>query len=205
MSRKINELKQKILSTAIDLIKKNGYDSVTLQDICIAANISKTTFYYHFKSKEDLLISYYEVPMEMIRRNLGSVILEEDNIEQYWKLVEPMLDFILDNGTEITKHMLYALTNQNIPAFNPSKSQGDNVDIGVAIIKRAQSSGIMRNASDPFLLVSVAQSQLLGIILSWCTTNGEFDLKDAIRLSIEVCFDVKPELRKAPDNVFFGI
>jgi hypothetical protein len=30
---------------------------------------------------------------------------------------------------------------------------------------------------------------------SWCTANGKFYFKNAVRFTIEVCFDVKPELR----------
>lgn len=202
MSARTTESKQRILQTAINLIKEKGYDSVTLKDICTAANISKNTFYYYFKSKEDLLLQFYRTPIDTIISNLTSILMEENNIEQFWKLIEPMLDFIVDSGTEITKHMLYALTNQHIEAFSISGFRHDRTEIGVKIIERAQSSGEIRNSSDPSLLFNVLQGQTLGIILAWCTRNGEFDLKKAVRLAIEVCLDVKPELRKATPGVF---
>lgn len=202
MSAKANDSKQRILATAIDLIKEKGYNSVTLNDICATANVSKNTFYYYFKSKEDLLIHFYGIPTNKIKMNLASILMEEVNIEQYWKLIEPMLDFIVDNGPEIIKNMIYALINQHMLEVQPSKFGLPNSDVVNTIIKRAQSSNEIRNSSDPVLLANAIRAQVLGIILFWCTENGEFDLKNEIRLILEVCFDVKPELRKATTNTY---
>lgn len=198
MSTKASESKQRIRSIALDLIKEEGYDSVTINDICTAANISKNTFYYHFKSKEDLLVQYDDIPNFIMTGNLASVLMEETSIEQFWKLMEPMLDSIADQGPEITKYVLYAFSKQKIQAFTTSKFFQDISTVMVTILEKAQSSGEIRNTSDPALLLATAGTQFIGTVSAWSTTNGNFDLKDAYRLTIEVCFDVKPELRKAP-------
>ncbi|MDE2462207.1 MAG: TetR/AcrR family transcriptional regulator [Alphaproteobacteria bacterium] len=39
------------------LIIKKGYDAVTVEDICEAANVGRSTFYAHFTSKDDLMRS----------------------------------------------------------------------------------------------------------------------------------------------------
>jgi AcrR family transcriptional regulator len=36
------------------LILKKGYDAITIQDICDAANVGRSTFYAHYTSKDDL-------------------------------------------------------------------------------------------------------------------------------------------------------
>jgi len=197
MSTKTKESKQRILIAALNLIKERGYDAVTLKDICNAANISKPTFYYYFKSKEDLLLQFYSIPEDNVINNITSILMEEKSIEQFWRLIEPLVDFIVESGTEITKHMLYALTNEHIRPFDISESQQDKMDIGVKILERAQLSGEIRNSSDPMLLFKISHAQFVGIISIWCAENGEFDFKNEIRLSMEACFDVKPELRKA--------
>lgn len=202
MSTRTNESKQRILLTAIDLIKEKGYDSVTINDICTAANISKTTFYYYFESKEDLMLQFYRIPKDIITRNLASILMEETNIEQYWKLIEPMIDFIEDSGTEIIKHLFCVLISKNIPAFSPPTFQQDIFDIGIKIIEKAQASGEIGNTTDPAHLMAVTQTQFVGVVSAWCTSNGKFDFKNAVRFTIEACFDVKPELRKAADDTF---
>ena len=47
----------KILQEARDLFYKNGYLATSVDDIIAAADVSKSNFYYHFKSKEDLGIA----------------------------------------------------------------------------------------------------------------------------------------------------
>ena len=47
--------KSEILNAAGKLFAAKGYDAATVNDILRAVNIAKGTFYYHFKSKEDVL------------------------------------------------------------------------------------------------------------------------------------------------------
>ncbi len=48
-------LKQKIVSEAVKLFLSKGFRNTTIQDIIKAADISKGAFYWHFKSKNELL------------------------------------------------------------------------------------------------------------------------------------------------------
>jgi AcrR family transcriptional regulator len=38
----------------VSLILKKGYEAITVQDICDAANVGRSTFYAHYTSKDDL-------------------------------------------------------------------------------------------------------------------------------------------------------
>src|SRR5215470_3992019 len=49
---------QKLLHRAlISLVLERNYDSITIQEILDRADIGRSTFYAHFKSKDELLIS----------------------------------------------------------------------------------------------------------------------------------------------------
>lgn len=55
------DLTQKqILSSAARLFAEKGYDSTSIDEIAGAANIAKGTFYYHFDSKESVVIALRE-------------------------------------------------------------------------------------------------------------------------------------------------
>jgi AcrR family transcriptional regulator len=47
--------KSEILDAAEKLFAARGYEAATVNDILTEVNIAKGTFYYHFKSKEDVL------------------------------------------------------------------------------------------------------------------------------------------------------
>jgi AcrR family transcriptional regulator len=52
-AQRTRELLQKAL---IELIVERGYDAITIQDIVDRANVGRTTFYVHYKSKDELFM-----------------------------------------------------------------------------------------------------------------------------------------------------
>lgn len=58
--RKRRETTKRIRAAGLKLFAEKGYDATTLDDIAAAADISRRTFFYYFKSKEDILLSLRE-------------------------------------------------------------------------------------------------------------------------------------------------
>jgi AcrR family transcriptional regulator len=65
--RKRRETLQRIAKTALKQFIVNGYDATTLDDIAEAAGISRRTFFYYFKSKEDILLAWQSGVADAIR------------------------------------------------------------------------------------------------------------------------------------------
>ncbi len=49
-----HESKTKLLNAAMSVIRAKGYAATTVDDICHAANVTKGSFFHHFKSKDEL-------------------------------------------------------------------------------------------------------------------------------------------------------
>lgn len=66
--------RQDILASAGILFMKKGYEDTSVDDIAAAANVAKGTFYYHFKSKDEVLlglsIGYLKRLSEKVDREL---------------------------------------------------------------------------------------------------------------------------------------
>jgi TetR/AcrR family transcriptional repressor of nem operon len=52
-----HESKTKILDAALQVIRAKGYSATTIDDICLAAGLTKGSFFQHFKSKEELALA----------------------------------------------------------------------------------------------------------------------------------------------------
>lgn len=58
--RRVRRTRRVLQQALQELIVERGYASVTVQDILDRADVGRSTFYAHFRDKEDLLISGFE-------------------------------------------------------------------------------------------------------------------------------------------------
>lgn len=72
--RKRHETFQRIIAKGLKLFVKHGYDATTVDAIAAAAGISRRTFFYYFKSKEDVLLAAHD---SGFRDGLKPALLEE--------------------------------------------------------------------------------------------------------------------------------
>src|SRR5579872_6407900 len=89
--------KDKILEVALELFYRNGYLGTSVDDIIELAKVSKSNFYYHFKSKEDLGMAVLSQ-----RRNEFQAALERHLRESRLEPRERLLRFVdsLEEGQE---------------------------------------------------------------------------------------------------------
>lgn len=72
------ESKRHILETAFTLTEEKGFDSLTIQDICKAAEVSVGAFYHYFASKEALILEWYGVADEYFQENVMPRLEQSD-------------------------------------------------------------------------------------------------------------------------------
>ena len=58
--KKSQETKEKIFRAAKKILRKSGYEKLSIKNICEEAGVSNGSFYHHFKTKDDLLSYYIE-------------------------------------------------------------------------------------------------------------------------------------------------
>lgn len=80
-ARKRRETLARITEAGISLFLKKGYAATTLDDIAAAAGISRRTFFYYFKSKDEILLSLQSGMGEMIVDALGKQPSEQRPLE----------------------------------------------------------------------------------------------------------------------------
>ncbi|MFJ8941236.1 TetR/AcrR family transcriptional regulator [Streptomyces sp. NPDC102365] len=58
--RRRGDTRQRIQDVAIELFAEQGYEKTSLREIAERLDVTKAALYYHFKTKEDILISLFE-------------------------------------------------------------------------------------------------------------------------------------------------
>ncbi len=188
-----NSTKDFIIETANKLFLEKGYQNVTVINICEACNISKTTFYYHLKSKEDIILNFYDSLTHNISQYLMS-ILEMDNYwEQLMICFESLVSEAYKYGTGFFSQMMISNLKEDYGSYD---FRDELTNIAVMIIKKGQASGQIRNKSNAEDLYKASAYTFLGQEVTWCIKNGKFNWQKEIRKALENIYDVAPELRK---------
>jgi len=87
VDRRILRTRRALQNALIQLILENGYDAVTIEEITDRADLGRTTFYLHFKDKEELLLHAVDTICEdFIDKNKALLDLVDDPHDAIHKL-----------------------------------------------------------------------------------------------------------------------
>ncbi|MDI6869652.1 MAG: TetR/AcrR family transcriptional regulator [Coprothermobacterota bacterium] len=81
-SQKAEETRIALLKEAESLFALRGYDSVSVEDICEKAEVSKGGFYYHFSSKEALFLELLDRWLSRLDEELKKIESSASSVEE---------------------------------------------------------------------------------------------------------------------------
>ena len=79
------DTKQKLVQAGIEAMQGKSYHSVGIKEILDSVGVPKGSFYYYFKSKEDLLDDLVEKRADQLMETWGEIIVDE-NLDALQKL-----------------------------------------------------------------------------------------------------------------------
>ncbi len=195
--------KELILRTSFRLFRDKGYNSVTLNDICKECQLTKSAFYYHFESKENLLLHYYDQAIAKLQMNQLENTKTENYWEQVWTCFVTLLNASLELGPDLTGQLFISniLREKGTFSFNHSFAQ-----LCISFIEKAQKSGQIQNQKPAAELFQAASFMFTGYEVMWCIKRGDLDRETIVRQSLEVIFAVQKNYclteRIHPDIIF---
>ncbi len=189
--------KARIKQIGLNLFRERGFEDVTINEICEASGVNKHTFYYYFKSKDDLLDDFHEMNYEINAEYFVKILNAENFVEQLWFSYKPFFAHINHSGTEIARQLFIKNLNRDVGTFRIDERRDASLKLQHDIIKKAQDAGEMRNSSDPKMLLSLMHQSLMSTAFAWVMSDGAFQFDEAVRAEMEILFDVAPKLRKA--------
>jgi AcrR family transcriptional regulator len=70
--RRVQRTQHLLRDALVSLILEKGYQKITIQDIIDKANVGRSTFYSHYRDKEDLLFSGFDELADDLHRHVRS-------------------------------------------------------------------------------------------------------------------------------------
>ncbi len=185
MDRRQEKTKQAILQALIDLIDKKGLDQVSVSDLCQQANISRSTFYLHYKNMEDLLLS---VEADFIREITEAIQdLETEDLIYNSQALTQLFTRILESIEKNSDLIITLMSPTTSPRTRLTIEQAiENIIIdrmNTAIIREATQEELP--VSKTYIAVTIS-SLFTGIVAEWLLSGKKESPQDLGQFISEV-------------------
>ena len=170
------DIREKIIDTSWELFHEKGFGETTINDIIHEAGISKGTFYYYFRSKDNLLDTLSEIldrEYERLSKNEPEGMNAFDklmwlNYEAH-EFIKKNIDYRLMSylySAQIVKDTGSSLLDRNRFYFNYLER----------IMEEGSRKGELTDSMSVGEMVKFFSIGERALITEWCMNNGGFDL-----------------------------
>src|SRR5215470_8962886 len=97
-------VREKVLAAAVHLFAEYGYHAATMRDIARMAGIQAASIYYHYASKQALLVEIMDTHMQHLNANLERIVARQDAVQQ--RLYEAIANHIRLHTTYMSEFFI---------------------------------------------------------------------------------------------------
>jgi AcrR family transcriptional regulator len=90
---KAEETRERILASALELFRVRGFDATTMRDVASEAGVATGAAYYYFRSKQDLVMAFYEQTAREMAADLPAELAATKSLERrVRRIIETQLE-----------------------------------------------------------------------------------------------------------------
>ena len=189
--RRISRTQAALRDAFVALVEDQGLDAVSVGDLCAAADITRGTFYNHYKDKESMVEAFEDhviAGLDVIQERMASLSLAElascIALKKPLPLLVELFDYLRSEGA-----FLHAMLGSGGDAGFASRLRDC---VGTNLVQSILHERY-RNSDDPFVgyYVSFYASAYLGVIMRWIETGMKENSEDMARIAQRLLF-IKP-------------
>src|SRR5204863_8822645 len=95
LDRRIRRTRERLGDAMLALLEEKGFDAITVQDVLDRAQVGRSTFYVHYRDKDDLFLS----DLEEFFESMGSFIERSGERSRRVMPVRELFSHIADSPT----------------------------------------------------------------------------------------------------------
>ena len=189
--RRIVRSKKALRAALISLMESKGFEAITVNDLCSAADLNRGTFYNHFSDKENLLVFLEDEVMNTVARIHSEMsLLSVKDVMAYCvsKKPLPFLVSLFDYFREEGDFLHAVLGPGGDPRFGSRLRDSVCTNLIQGVLHEKY-----RNDPDPFVgyYISFYASAYLGVIIHWIDSGMKEDSETMALVAMRLLF-IKP-------------
>ena len=185
--QKSRETKARIFNAAKQILQEQGYEALSIKNICEAAGVSNGSFYHNFKNKDDLLSYYIE---EQPSINPDYLDLPGNAEEAKTAIIRVFLNYVhycRELGVAFMSNY-YTPKNQSLNPLTRTERPYPIVTVH-DYLKRAMDAGVITLPLPLEDVTSDIRIIVIGNVFDWCLKNGEADFERNMERSLKIYLD----------------
>ena len=181
--RKKERTRGEIYQAAMNLFLRRGFDAVTIEEICDAADVARATFFLHFATKETLLVEYGQ----RMNENLAAMLKEHrGNATSALRAAFKMLASAAASHPDVVRLLVREVLVRPPALSRHDERAGELVRLLAAVIRRGQETGEFRRRVDPSVAALAACASFFAFIYEWVRRGARFDIEAGIAEGLDV-------------------
>jgi len=170
-----------ILAAALELMRKDGFDTVTVRDICKKAGITTGAFYHHFQSKEDLF-SRGVAPLDQYMQTALDGYTSDDPAQRLQFILRTYAVFMENCGELASQYYQRRLADPHMASMDESRFISRAM---TECFARAKQQGVILLRDDPAWMAEFCYCHFRGVVIDWLLRRREYSLLDKMMESYE--------------------
>ncbi len=185
--QKSQETKEKIFEAAKRILKKKGYEALSIKNICEEAGVSNGSFYHHFRTKDDLL-SYYIEEQPKIDPDLLDVPATAAEVKE--AIIYVYLNYVhycQELGVDFMSNY-YTPKNQSLNPLIRTERPYPIVTVH-NYMQKCLDAGVITLHADLEDITTDIRMIVIGNVFEWCLKSGDADFEGNMRRSLMTYLD----------------
>ena len=177
------ETKARIFNAAKRILKKSGYEQLSIKNICEEAGVSNGSLYHHFKTKDDLL-SYYIEEQPSINPDLLDLPSSKEEARE--TIVYVYLNYVRycrELGVEFMANY-YTPKNQSLNPLIRTERPYPIITVH-NYLQKCIDAGIITLSDSLEHITTDIRMIVIGNVFEWCLKNGDADFEGNMRRCLE--------------------
>lgn len=174
-------VRDKVLAAAVQLFAEYGYHAATMRDIARMAGIQAASIYYHYASKQALLVEVMETHMRQLNANLEQIVSKQDTVQQ--RIYEAISSHIRLHTTYKSEFFIIDTEIRSLKGENRGEVlalRDQYEDLFQKLLREGMEQGVLRRTD-----VKVSSYAIIAMcteVAQWFRPSGRLSVQQVIEI-----------------------
>jgi len=181
-------VREKVLAASVQLFAEYGYHAATMRDIARMAGIQAASIYYHYPSKQALLVEIMESHMRQLNANLERIVNTSHIFQQ--SLYEAISNHIILHTTYKSEFFIIDTEIRALEANNRQKIlalRDHYEDLVQKLLYEGMAQGVLRETD--IKISSYAIIAMCTEVAQWFRSAGRLSVQQVVEMYYQMIAD----------------